>query len=94
MLATFGLIEGNMQSRRGFFQTLLAASASAMLPHVMPKTAPRLQRPGAWVLRKIPMESTFMTVPRVAYELPRIISLEGVGTVIGHTAGLARVEFK
>jgi hypothetical protein len=51
-----------MQSRRGFFQTLLAASASAMLPHVTPKSVSRIPPPGVW--RMIPMESTFMTVPR------------------------------
>jgi hypothetical protein len=78
-----------MQSRRGFFQTLLAAGASAMLPHVTPKSAPRLQQPGVW--RKIPMDSTFMTVSRVPTD---IIFFSEMGTCIGHTAGLARVDFQ
>lgn len=78
-----------MQSRRGFFQTLLAAGASAMLPHVTPKTAPRLQQPGVWRLRKIPMESTFMTVSRVPTD---IIFFSETGTGILDTAGLARMD--
>jgi len=91
MSATFGLIEGNMQSRRGFFQTLLAASASAMLPHVTPKSVSRIPPPGVWRMRMIPMESTFMTVPRVPTD---IVFFSELGACIGHTAGLARVEFK
>lgn len=73
-----------MQSRRGFFQTLLAGVASTLAKS--PAAPPRA--PANFVRTQMQAKGYYSRI------MMPVVSRCEMGTAMGHTAGLLRVDFQ